>query len=609
MQPAQPPGHDETLPASGFIKSHAAMLSDPQTALPAPHQGADPCKVSKGAPCVPGSSAARPTAQQLWLPGQHCQLPQLSNTGPAALHMTSPQPTASRWQTPAARISPVGLCDDEDGVSALGGDVNFASLLAEAQAVSQHYNSSKSQQALAPGWPQTFSSSRRTPQPCTNNNDMYDPTKSSSSHKLLGSTIGDARTFAKSECKSAAHGQARQPAAVPNTGAPTASVSEVRLKPRWDLPMKLCDPDTLMPTGQRVLMSEGNALGSGGFGGVKEVQVKLYGRDSLAAVKPKNQALTNLLQCTPCTCGTLMPGVQQGAACDTSPSSIGRCHCSVRMALKAPSPYTAQPPAVQSKFTPDGYKKYCEKQMWTEYYVMEKCQRSKHIIDVFALGSLAYEGVQQHCLLLELSELGSVEKHYSKMHCSVSGCYGLDDVKTQKLVRQVTAGLSDLHQLANSIHRDVNWGNLLLSGNLDAPSVKLCDFGASKVLAGAGNYGHTAIGTLEWAAPEQADSRVGQDCRLDTYQLGLLVLALRTGRMPLWWVMGKSPAERAQKLLSTLDNPGSPYNDSDNYKHGPLGAVEKAFVKRCLQEEISRRPSAMDLLYTDPYMRRSYAGN
>lgn len=88
--------------------------------------------------------------------------------------------------------------------------------------------------------------------------------------------------------------------------------------------------------------------------------------------------------------------------------------------------------------------------MYTEYRVMDECQKSNYVIDCYALGSLERADVSQLCLLLELSELGSVELHYIM---DFRARRGLDNVATQKIARQVAAGITDMHQMAHILHR------------------------------------------------------------------------------------------------------------------------------------------------------------
>lgn len=87
------------------------------------------------------------------------------------------------------------------------------------------------------------------------------------------------------------------------------------------------------------------------------------------------------------------------------------------------------------------------------------------------------------------------------------------------------------------IHRDLKPANLLLASN---GQVKLSDFGIARLfgntrLTAAGNV----LGTVEFLAPEQADSRpLGP--RTDLYSLGGVMYALLAGRPPF---KGKSLAE------------------------------------------------------------------
>ena len=90
------------------------------------------------------------------------------------------------------------------------------------------------------------------------------------------------------------------------------------------------------------------------------------------------------------------------------------------------------------------------------------------------------------------------------------------------------------------IHRDIKPANLLLTA---ADQIKLSDFGIARLfgnsrLTTAGNV----LGTVEFMAPEQADSRPTGP-RADLYSLGGVMFALLTGRAPF----------RAKSLTEMLD--------------------------------------------------------
>ena len=93
-------------------------------------------------------------------------------------------------------------------------------------------------------------------------------------------------------------------------------------------------------------------------------------------------------------------------------------------------------------------------------------------------------------------------------------------------------------------------------------------------------------------APEQ-EPGCGHDCRLDSWQLGLLLLHIRHGGLPFLYLYlpGISEEERQQRRGEELDDPACPYHDL-------LLPVEKEFVKTCMQKNVAARPTPYGLMDT-----------
>jgi len=129
--------------------------------------------------------------------------------------------------------------------------------------------------------------------------------------------------------------------------------------------------------------------------------------------------------------------------------------------------------------------------------------------------------------------------------------------------REVLAGLAAAHH-AGVVHRDIKLDNVFLCDATDHEPrrIKLLDFGIAKVLnhalAGMDLSRHqptaegTLLGTLRWAAPEQARG-AAVDARADIYAAGLLVYTLIAGRGPFSHL--RDPIEAIQ---ASLREPAAP---------------------------------------------------
>ena len=101
---------------------------------------------------------------------------------------------------------------------------------------------------------------------------------------------------------------------------------------------------------------------------------------------------------------------------------------------------------------------------------------------------------------------------------------------------QAARGLQFLIE-AGVVHRDIKPGNLLVAlGEFHAPTIKILDLGISRLMSETEDGGRlnreSSIGTPDYVAPEQVDSRGEVDIRADIYSLGCTLFELLTGRVP-----------------------------------------------------------------------------
>jgi len=122
-----------------------------------------------------------------------------------------------------------------------------------------------------------------------------------------------------------------------------------------------------------------------------------------------------------------------------------------------------------------------------------------------------------------------------------------------EVVRQAALGLEFAHA-AGVVHRDVKPQNLIIDSK---GHVRLLDFGLSMLRDGehghefslAMIFGHEGVGTMEYAAPEQATDSLVADARSDLFSLGGTLFAALTGLNPLQPVLGKPGVYRREKQV------------------------------------------------------------
>ena len=113
--------------------------------------------------------------------------------------------------------------------------------------------------------------------------------------------------------------------------------------------------------------------------------------------------------------------------------------------------------------------------------------------------------------------------------------YGPLDYRTAAdCIAQAAEGLAHAHA-AGFVHRDIKPANLLVDshGVLKVLDLGLAMFTMDNAISlGASDGGQSAVGTADYAAPEQVLDSQNVDCRADIYGLGYTFYFLLTGRRP-----------------------------------------------------------------------------
>ena len=125
-------------------------------------------------------------------------------------------------------------------------------------------------------------------------------------------------------------------------------------------------------------------------------------------------------------------------------------------------------------------------------------------------------------LIMEYCTLGSLTTYTAQRTLSLG--------KKIDIILQSLAGLKHIH-MQNIIHRDIKPDNILLAGDEDTPTVKLCDFGMSRFIDGMGEHSvrqmSIGVGTRVYNAPEQfTGSKQTYNASVDVYSMGVTSVSL-----------------------------------------------------------------------------------
>lgn len=124
------------------------------------------------------------------------------------------------------------------------------------------------------------------------------------------------------------------------------------------------------------------------------------------------------------------------------------------------------------------------------------------------------------------------------------------------IAREIARALEAAHG-AGVLHNDLKPANVMIlqGSSLEAPRLKLLDFGAASVASDADDDG-LDIGTPLYMSPERANSQP-PDARDDLYSLGVLLYEMLTGKVP---YSGRTVSSvRNAQLNDPLPEPVNPY--------------------------------------------------
>ncbi|CAN6243710.1 unnamed protein product [Urochloa humidicola] len=174
-------------------------------------------------------------------------------------------------------------------------------------------------------------------------------------------------------------------------------------------------------------------------------------------------------------------------------------------------------------------------------------------------------------LVTEYMEMGSL---YNLIHSKTQRTK-LNWKRRLKMLRDICRGLMCMHRL-KIVHRDLKSANCLVNKYW---TVKICDFGLSRIMSHSAMDDNSSAGTPEWMAPELIRNEPFTE-KCDIFSFGVIMWELCTLSRP--WE-GIPPVQ----IVYSVANDGARLEIPD----GPLGSL----IADCWAEA-ERRPSCQEIL-------------
>lgn len=163
--------------------------------------------------------------------------------------------------------------------------------------------------------------------------------------------------------------------------------------------------------------------------------------------------------------------------------------------------------------------------------------------------------------------------------------YKLTEEQVAKLIYQIASGIKYLHEYG-IVHRDLKPDNIMLSDLSNEPSVKIMDFGLSKIM-GVNETTADGFGTLSFVAPEVL-LRKPYNKEIDIWSIGVITYYALTGTLPFDDEDDNEERIARKTVYQEVDFPK---------RHWSQRSPEVIdLIKKCLVKETEKRISIDDLL-------------
>eukprot|EP01022_Parablepharisma_sp_SALTPOND_P004426 TRINITY_DN120265_c1_g1_i1.p3 TRINITY_DN120265_c1_g1~~TRINITY_DN120265_c1_g1_i1.p3 ORF type:complete len:335 (-),score=40.08 TRINITY_DN120265_c1_g1_i1:233-1237(-) len=194
---------------------------------------------------------------------------------------------------------------------------------------------------------------------------------------------------------------------------------------------------------------------------------------------------------------------------------------------------------------------FSRKKVFQEVYILKKIRHANviRLLEVF-------EGPKHLFIVMEYASGGDLLRYVKKKG-------RLSEPEARGIFRQIVFGLGHIHA-RGVLHRDIKLDNILLDAD---GSVKICDFGVSKIII-KGDKIKEQCGTPAYIAPEVISNEGYEGFYIDHWSLGVLLYAMLCATIPF-------KAQNMKELLKVIrTTPVTfPVPLSDNAKHMVKGLL------------------------------------
>jgi len=167
---------------------------------------------------------------------------------------------------------------------------------------------------------------------------------------------------------------------------------------------------------------------------------------------------------------------------------------------------------IDKKFMNDEFNK---NKVIQEVFILQKISHSNiiRLLEVFEDGDIM--------IVMEYAKSGDLLEYIRKQDY-------LEEEVSKRIFRQVLIGLAHIHT-RSIIHRDIKLDNILIG---EDETVKICDFGVSKIIPKDPKPIREQCGTPAYIAPEIIADKGYLPYLVDIWSLGIMLYALLESKVP-----------------------------------------------------------------------------